>query len=252
MSKQNIFDNTEFFEGYKKIRNNPHSHNNMLEKPALFSMLPNVKDLTILDLGCGYGENCRELKRLGARHVVGIDISEKMLEVANKENKSDGIEYICISMENISSLNHKYDLILSSLAIHYVQDFDKLIEDISNLLNDNGIFIFSQEHPLTTSSKSDNNWTKDESGNVLHYNLSDYGIEGKRETQWIVNGIIKYHRTFSTLLNTLITKGFRIEAVEEPIPDEKLVQEFPKFKKSYDKPDFLLIKSKKKIITNKI
>lgn len=229
----------------KKIRSNPYSYNNMIEKPVLFSLFPNIENLSVLDLGCGYGENCKEFKRLGARHVVGIDISEKMLEVANKENKDEGIEYMCISMEKISSLRQKFDLIVSSLAIHYIQDFDKLIGDISNLLNDNGIFIFSQEHPLTTAPKNDDYWTKDEAGNVLHYNLSDYGIQGKRETQWIVNGIIKYHRTFSTLLSTLIMKGFMIEAVEEPIPDEKLVQEFPQFKKSYDKPDFLLIKSKK-------
>ncbi|MEG0507252.1 MAG: hypothetical protein RR537_07115, partial [Longicatena sp.] len=148
-------------------------------------------------------------------------------------------------------LRQKFDLVVSSLAIHYIQDYDKLIEDVSSLLNDNGIFIFSLEHPLSTAPKNDDRWTKDETGNVKHYNLSSYGIQGKRETQWIVKGVIKYHRTFSTLLNTLITKGFMIEAVEEPLPDENLVKKFPQFKKSYDKPDFLFIKSKKQILKNR-
>lgn len=55
--------------------------------------------------------------------MKGIDISEKMLEVANKENKGEGIEYMCIGMEKISSLRQKFDLVVSSLAIHYIQDY---------------------------------------------------------------------------------------------------------------------------------
>ena len=57
MSKQNVYDNEVFFEGYQKIRENKVNANILFEKPALFSLLPEVKELKILDLGCGYGEN---------------------------------------------------------------------------------------------------------------------------------------------------------------------------------------------------
>jgi GrpB-like predicted nucleotidyltransferase (UPF0157 family) len=77
---QNIYDNPAFFDGYKKLRENPDNANLLEEKPTLFSLAPNLTGKTVLDLGCGYGENCTEFKRLGAVMVMGIDISDKMLE----------------------------------------------------------------------------------------------------------------------------------------------------------------------------
>ena len=78
MSKQNIFDNEKFFEGYRALRENPDCANNLTEKPALFSMLGEIKGKRILDLGCGYGENCLAFSKMGARSVTGTDISEKL------------------------------------------------------------------------------------------------------------------------------------------------------------------------------
>ena len=72
---QNIYDNETFFEGCKKLRENPDSANNLEEKPALFSLAPDLTGKTVLDIGCGYGENCTEFLRLGAAKVVGVDIS---------------------------------------------------------------------------------------------------------------------------------------------------------------------------------
>ena len=89
MAKQNIFDNEVFFEGYKKIREKEASANNVFEIPALFSMLPDLKDKTILDLGCGFGEHCKGFIQMGAAKVVGVDISEKMLEVAREAGVYD-------------------------------------------------------------------------------------------------------------------------------------------------------------------
>ena len=71
------------------------------------------------------------------------------------------------------------------------------------MLDTEGIFIFSQEHPLCTCHSGGNRWTRDELGNKIHLNLADYGIEGERESVWFVNNVKKYHRTFSTIINTL-------------------------------------------------
>jgi hypothetical protein len=60
-----------------------------------------------------------------------------------------------------------------------------------------------------------------------------------------VDGVEKYHRSFSEILNTLIAAGFLIESVTEPIPSEEIMQSHPKYKKSLHKPDFLLIKVRK-------
>lgn len=245
MSDQNIYDNQIFFDGYQKLRESPSAANVLVEKPALFSLCPDFKEKTVLDLGCGYGENCKEFARLGAKQVIGIDISEKMLQIANKENSSETVRFLCMSMNDLSSLNQKFDVVLSSLAMHYIEDFDKLIKNIFELLDNGGQFIFSQEHPLTTALKKANYWSKDNNGAILHYNLTDYSIPGERKTNWIVDDVIKYHRSFSSIFNSLILAGFHIEKVLEPLPNENIMEQYPSYKKYYHKPDFLLIKATK-------
>ena len=156
MAQQNIYDNETFFEGYKKIRENKINANNLFEIPALFSMMPDLKDKTILDLGCGFGEHCKRFVESGAKKVIGIDISEKMLEIAKEENSDSKTTYINMPMENISQLNEKFDIVVSSLAFHYVEDFSGVVKNIYDMLNENGIFLFSQENPLCTCHSGGN------------------------------------------------------------------------------------------------
>lgn len=247
MSKQNVYDNDNMFEGYKELRKKHDNANTLVEKPALFSILPNMYGKYVLDLGCGYGEHCKEYKKLGAKKVVGIDISTKMIETAKVENNDDLIEYINLPMEDIDKLDMKFDIVCSSLAFHYVKDFKDLIIKIYNLLNKDGFLIFSQEHPLTStySEGLGPRWEKDELGNKVCSRLYNYSIEGIRHSHWFYENIIKYHRTFSTIINVLIDSGFTIEKVLEPIPNEEVMIKYPEYKDNYHRPDFLLIKAQK-------
>lgn len=245
MAKQNIYDNETFFAGYKKIRDNEANANNLFEIPALFSMMPDLKGKKVLDLGCGFGEHCRQFVDRGAEKVVGIDISEKMLEVARVENCDPKITYLNMPMEDIAELQDTFDIVISSLAFHYVEDFEGVIRNIHNLLKENGIFIFSQENPLCTCHSGGDRWTRDENGNKLHLNLADYGVEGERKTVWFVDDVKKYHRTFSTIVNALIEAGFTIEKMIEPLPTEELLEKYPDYGDLFHKPDFLLIRVKK-------
>ena len=245
MAQQNIYDNETFFEGYKGIRENKVNANNLFEIPALFSMLPDLEGKRVLDLGCGFGEHCMKFVEQGAQKVVGLDISEKMLEVAKVENCHDKIQYINMPMENLAQLQERFDVVVSSLAFHYVEDFEGVVKNIHNLLDDNGIFVFSQENPLCTSHTGGDRWTRDENGNKLHVNLANYGIEGERETVWFVGNVKKYHRTFSTIINTLVEAGFVIEKMIEPLPTEELLEQYPEYRDLFHKPDFMLVKVKK-------
>lgn len=208
MAQRNIYNDEIFFEGYKKIRDNKINAKNLFEIPTLFSMLPDLKNKRILDLGCGFGEHCKRFIECGAKRVVGIDISEKIFEVARNENSDPNIIYI-------------------------------------NMLDTEGIFIFSQENPLCTCHSGGNRWTRDEQGNKIHLNLSDYGIEGERESVWFVDNVKKYHRTFSTIINTLINSGFSIERMIEPLPTDEILEQYPDYKDLFHKPDFLLLRVKK-------
>ena len=70
-------------------------------------------------------------------------------------------------------------------------------------------------------------------------------LEGARESVWFVDNVKKYHRTFSTIINTLIERDFTIEQMIEPLPTGELLVEHPEYKDLYHKPDFLLIRAKK-------
>ena len=245
MSKQNIYDNEIFFEGYKSIRQKKENANILFEKPALFSLLPDLKGKRILDLGCGYGENCIEFVKMGASRVVGVDISKKMLEVAKKENPSPKITYLNIPMEEIGSIQAKFDLIVSSLALHYVENFQEICKLVYNLLDKKGHFIFSQENPINTCFTSGSRWTCDKDGNKLYANISNYSVDGKRCSTWFVDDVIKYHRTFSSIINTLITTGFTLEKLLEPYPSEQMAKAHPSTQDLLHKPDFLVVRATK-------
>ena len=245
MARQNIYDNDIFFEGYSKIRERKNNANELFEKPALFSLLPPLEGKTVIDLGCGYGEHCMEYIRRGAASVVGIDISEKMLAVAKAENSHPKITYLHMAMEDLSSIKGKFDMAASSLALQYVEDYGTLVHDVHELLNANGLFIFSQEHPMNTSFSGGDRWTRDENGRKLYANISNYGVEKEWESTWFVDHVKRYHRTFSTIVNTLIDNGFAIEKIIEPIPSEEMLKEHPEQDDLLHKPDFLLVRARK-------
>ena len=199
----------------------------------------------ILDVSCGPGREAFALSDLGF-DVVGIDISKKMLEVAKRESSHEKIEYINMSMTDIAALPCKFDFIYSSLAFHYIEDFEKLAADIYSLLNDNGCLLFSQEHPIVTATVNGNgHWNKDENGNRISYTFSNYGQEGMREHHWICDGVINYHRTMGSLITTLAKNGFIIDTVEEPTPEKWAIEKHPLITKEFLKPNFIIIKANK-------
>lgn len=246
MNSQNIYDNEKFFDEYKALRERKDNHNELLEQPTIKKLLPDFTGKTVLDLGCGYGWNCIDFINRGADRVVGIDISKKMLEIARKDASHEKIKYINMSMTDISNLNEKFDFIYSSLAIHYVEDFESLAKDMYEILNVDGYLLFSQEHPLTTATIDDKgHFNKNLKGKYISYTFSNYNEPGVRKSNWFVGGVVKYHRTFSDIINTLTKAGFAIEHIVEPTPDDRAINFNPKMRKEFIKPTFLIIRARK-------
>lgn len=243
--KQNIYDNPIFFKEYSALRESGVTYNDFIEQPALKSALSPLENKTVLDIGCGTGSFGRFCIENGASKVVGVDISKNMIEKAIAENHHEKLEFICMPIEDIEFQNQKFDIIVSSLAIHYVDDYSKLIAKISSLLNGGGEFIFSTEHPIVTARKEMSNWVKDSEGNRLHWALDHYQEEGIREQHWYIDGVIKYHRTISTLINTLIDYGLVLEKIIEPQSIPSGLELMPKLINESRRPSFIVIKSRK-------
>ena len=67
----------------------------------------------------------------------------------------------------------------------------------------------------------------------------------KEQLTWVLEHVKKYHRTFSTIINTLINAGFSIERMIEPLPTDEILEQYPDYKDLFHKPDFLLLRVKK-------
>lgn len=247
MEQQNIYDNIEFFKSYQEMRNNSNLNaNELIEIPQLFALIGDVKGKRILNLGCGAGGHDRKLIEMGAEYVLGIDLSQNMINEAIKDNTSDKIEYKVLSMLDIDSLDQKFDLVLSSLAIHYVEDYDGLCKKVFNILNDGGEFIFSYGHPMDSCAI-----LNDYSDNFVVINdkkyflLSDYNNEGKRVRHWYVDGVETYHRNMSHLVNGIIKSGLTLLEMQESFASEEAIRLKPKLIEQKDHSYYVYFKSKK-------
>lgn len=108
----------------------------------------------------------------------------------------------------------------------------------------NGDFVFSVEHPIfTAEGKQD--WYYDEQKNKLHWPVDRYFSEGNREAIFLGKEIVKYHKTLTTYINTLIKCGFEIKEIIEPTPSEKMLKEYLEMKDELRRPMMLLISVRK-------
>ena len=98
-----------------------------------------LKDLKILDIGCGGGLISEPLARLGGE-VTGIDASEKNIKVAKLHSKKNNlnINYLNKSPEQFNN-SEKFDIILNLEVVEHVENVDLYIKSCSNLLKKNGI-----------------------------------------------------------------------------------------------------------------
>lgn len=214
--KQNIYDSREFFERYMSYRKNPLCLNETLEHPALLSILPPLTGKRVLDIGCGAGGFCLEAVDRGATSVIGIDISKLMCAEAIRSLAShkQRCKILNIAVEDASFESNSFDVIVSSLTLHYVASYSEVISKVGSWLTQFGVFIYSVNHPIYTAGL--NRIPDFGTGALSTLNLDRYQEEGIRNHYWFVDGVIKYHRTIQTQINALSEAGFKINYFLEP------------------------------------
>ena len=243
--EKNYYDIDGFSKIYLSWRENQYSANEMVEKPNILRLLPEIKGKRVLDLGCGFGIYTKLLYDMGASQVVGIDPSKKMIELAeaNKENRN--IIYNVKSAEEINYISNSFDLVISNLVFHYIKDIKKLFANINNILTPEGYLLFSVEHPTSTASYN-LGWKKeDNTEEPIYWCLDNYGIPGERQTKWMEHIITKYHRTIEIYCNELLQAGFTLQYICEAIPNDEDIKKNKDLKKYLKRPLYLIIKARK-------
>jgi SAM-dependent methyltransferase len=236
---QNIYDDPEFFAEYSRLLRSREGLAGAPEWPTLRRMLPPLEGARVLDLGCGFGAFARWAREMGAASVLGVDQSEKMLARARASTHDPGVTYAPADIEHLALPEAAFDLVYSSLALHYIPDFSAVCVTIRRLLVPGGRLVFSVEHPLFTAPTSPR-WQTDPDGSTV-WPVSAYLLEGRRVTEWLTPGVVKYHRTVASYVNSLLAQGFHLVRLEEWGPDHTQIAEHPEWANEVHRPPFLLV-----------
>lgn len=210
---QNIYDNQTFFDGYAQLSRSVQGLDGAPEWSTIRSILPDLQGKKVVDLGCGYGWFCRSAREQGAAQVLGMDLSEKMLGKAKEMTEDQAIEYRQQDLEALQLPAASFDLVYSSLTLHYIEDLGKLFATVYQALVNGGEFIFTAEHPIYTAPKHQG-WLVDEAGQKS-WPINGYQQEGQRISNWLAEGVIKQHRMLGTYINLLVQQGFTIRYLNE-------------------------------------
>ena len=241
--KENRYDDEVFFQKYAQMDRSQKGLAGAGEWPALQKILPDFTGRRVLDLGCGYGWHCKYAAEHGARAVLGIDLSEKMLRTAREKNAAPAIAYRCAAMEDVDFPDGAFDIVLSSLAFHYTPDFPALVRAIARWLTPNGILVLSAENAIFTAFGSQD-WVYGPNGEILYFPVDRYFDEGPRDAGFLGEHDKKYHRTLTTYLETLLENGFALRHVIEPQPPQELLA-LPGMRDELRRPMMLLIAAQK-------
>lgn len=244
---QTITSYTQGAEDYNKIQPTSFYHK-YVEKPAMFSLLPDLNGKRVLCIGVGTGHEANALKLKGSE-VIGIDISEGMINHA-KKNFPD-MEFLVKDMNKLDFLDLSFDFVYSSLAFHYTDDLDSLFKNIWRILKPEGQLLFSTTHPVFDSTIQFYEGNK--RFNVIGHSknqetqevetLGDYFTEEKRTQDWGNNFIVNFHhKTLTTWITSVINSGFIIKRFVEPKPLKEAQELFPERYKIYVKrPGYIIM-----------
>lgn len=214
-----FYDDDAVFSIYMAGRNQRvDSPNDVLEKPIIDELVGRVDNLRILDLGCGDARYGRQALQQGCQSYLGIDGSRNMIDLAKEQLAGTSGQALRATIEEWTYPQEQFDLVLSRLALHYVEDISAVFANVFRALVPDGRFIFSVEHPVITSC----NRSRKKDQARQDWIVDNYFDTGPRQTHWIAAEVIKYHRTIEDYFMTLRQTGFVVDAVRESQPKPEL------------------------------
>lgn len=166
----------------------PHNVLMEVEQETMLSVMPELRDKTVLDLACGTGRYALIAQEQGARYVLGIDDSFEMLKM------SPLAQIACGSMTQIPLTDGCMDVVICGLAVGHSPDLYEILTEIARVLVDDGQAIISDFHPFLYLSGARRTFTQ---ANVT------FEVE-------------HYPHLYETLHDGAQQAGLTIETIKEP------------------------------------
>jgi SAM-dependent methyltransferase len=207
-----------------------------MEEPALLEEVGSVTGLDIVDLGCGDAEfGWRALER-GCTSYLGIDNSEAMLAGARRVLVGTRAVLRHSRIEDFRPARDSLDLVVSRLALHYVDDVTAVFAACSEGLRDGGRMVFTVLHPLITSNDTRGphelrqNWVVDR-----------YFQHGPKQRRWLEDTVTWYHRPLEAWIQAFLGAGFQVTTVSECEPLRDRLPDAAEYERRRRIPLFLLL-----------
>jgi ubiquinone/menaquinone biosynthesis C-methylase UbiE len=191
----------------------------------ILKLIGEVKDKNILEIGCGAAQCGIAFAKQGAR-VIGIDISEEQLKIAKRlvEKNKVPIKLLQGDIINLSQIeSNSQDIVFSSWAFMYVDDLPSCFKETYRVLKENGIFVFSTDHPFWRRISKESLKIK-----------KSYFENGSYSEPYMKGTFIAQDHKVSDYINWLVESGFNIEKMIEPNPMESIKEEKDIWMKDYD------------------
>jgi SAM-dependent methyltransferase len=211
-----FYDDAEAYAAYQAARAQPDNANSTLEEPAVHRLLGDLAGRAVLDLGCGDAGFGRHALAHGAVRYLGIDASVRMLDRArlNLSGTAGTVERADLRTWRGTDAG-PFDVVVSRLVLHYLDDLAGLLAAVHRSLAPLGVFVFSVEHPVVTSTYDS---ADGDEGFAREWRVRDYFVEGERENPWLGAVVHKVHRTFESYVDSLRDAGFRLDGLSEAAP----------------------------------
>jgi SAM-dependent methyltransferase len=238
---ENIHEDTVSIESYDAMAKYYENYvdtkpwNAYYERPATLSLLPEIKNKKVLDIGCAGGWYTKYLLDNGA-DVAAIDVNRNMVKITKKrvQNKCQVIQAdINNGLGFIKAAS--VDIVLASLVLHYIKNVEKTFLEINRILKIDGKFVFSMHHPLME---------------FVYFKRENYMEMELLEDEWTMGDerikVQFYRRPLSKMLQPLMDNGFYIEKILEPEPTEEFREKLPEaYERLLKRPNFMFIRAKK-------
>jgi len=207
-------------------------YNSRYERPALRALLSDVAGLAVLDAGCAAGEHALWLEQHGAR-VTAIDVSDAMLAIARERLSEQSLVVYANLDERLPFEDGAFDLVVSSLTLHYTRDLQATLCEFARVLKPHGMLVFSTHHPMLAQSGERYAETF-----LIDETWDGFGSEPVR-VRW-------YHRSFQTISQSVIDAGFTIATVCEAKPDASIAEVNERAYRQMLRVPFLLMRATKR------
>lgn len=233
-------------------------YRDLFNTPAFLEILPDVKGLRGLDIGCGEGYNTRLVALHGAK-MTAIDIAPTFIRYAQEKEDKDplGITYQVASGLDLAFEDSAFDFATAFMSLMDMADHGKALGEACRVIKPAGFLQFSISHPCFDTPHR--KWVDDEEGRHVAMEVGGYFNTSNGEIEeWIFSQtppeikpelkkfrVPRFSRTLSGWLNLLIDTGFSIERLSEPAASEEAIKQVPHLADTRIISHFLIIRCRK-------